>query len=479
MTASVRRALWLLGSVVLFGVMAYAYHRYVWSVPGDQFAWTHEGRAYRLLTPRWLGMVLLGPWFIAVLGWSLADLPWQQRMLSACVRIGFCCALALALAQPERTSQTDRVCAVYLVDVSDSVTDESLADANQWLAEAWAKRRPGDVMEVVGFARHAKSVASKPAVDGAPLSVAVVKRHQGTVPTQSVKGAGAESNLQAALQLAYGLYPPGCLRRAVLISDGRQTRGDLLAEAGRARDFGVKVYAMPYKRPAPAEVAVTGLQLPARVKVGEGFKIDVRVFSSRKTKARARLYQGETLNGLDGVRDIELNSGDNTLTFESVVRLPGEVTYRVVLDKLAKDRFKENNHYAASVDVPGRPQVLYVDGTPHHSATLARALTAQQYDVDVRPPSGFPASLRELERFDFVIVSDVSRRAFGEASQDLLERYLRDLGGGLLYAGGPNAYGLGGWQRSKMARLLPVYMEGQKRREMPSVAMTLVIDRSG
>jgi uncharacterized membrane protein len=265
----------------------------------------------------------------------------------------------------------------------------------------------------------------------------------------------------------------------VIISDGRQTRGDVLAEAGRARDFGVQVHAMVYTRPAPAEVAISTLRLPSHVKVGEGFKVEARIFSSRKSRATARLYQGETLNALDGVKTIELEPGDNVITFESVVRLPGALTYRLTLDDIDGDRFSENNQFTASIDVPGRPQVLYVDGTPHHATPLARALTAQQYDVDLRPASGFPASLRELERFDFVIISDVSRAAFGEAGQALIERYLRDLGGGLLYAGGPDAYGLGGWQRSKIASLLPVRMESQKRREIPSVAMALVIDRSG
>jgi len=64
-------------------------------------------------------------------------------------------------------------------------------------------------------------------------------------------------------------------------------------------------------------------------------------------------------------------------------------------------------------------------------------------------------------------------------SQELIEQYVRDLGGGFLFAGGENGYGLGGWYRTTIARILPVRMETERRQEMPSVAMALVIDRSG
>ena len=81
-------------------------------------------------------------------------------------------------------------------------------------------------------------------------------------------GAGRSApatDIASALQLAYGLYPEGYLRRAVILSDGVQTDGDLLAEANRAKRFGVKVFAVPYKRPVPGEVAVRDLRVPDKV----------------------------------------------------------------------------------------------------------------------------------------------------------------------------------------------------------------------
>ena len=89
-----------------------------------------------------------------------------------------------------------------------------------------------------------------------------------------------------------------------------------------------------------------------------------------------------------------------------------------------------------------------------------------------------PASLGELERFDFVILSDTPREAVSLGAQDLIERYVRDVGGGFLFAGGPSGYGLGGWAHTTLERLLPVRMDAERQKEMPGVAMALVIDRS-
>jgi len=462
----------------MFVALAYAYRRFVWLAPEGAFVWMRYGVRYELLQPRMLMAVLLAPWFVAVLGFSLADLPWQQRVLAVLWRMAFVALLGLGLARPVREVTRDKIAAIVLVDVSDSVSDEALGDAAKVVDEALRRKRKDDVVKVVTFAQRPRLVESEDA-EGASVSPKLERHKEREGSSETKGGAGAGSNLQAALQLAYGLYPPGYLRRAVLVSDGVETDGDILAEANRAKEHGVQLSTVPYRREPPPEVAVRELLLPERVKVGETFEVKADVFATRATKARAKLFQGATLNGLDGVRELDLKPGPNSVVFKSVVRLPGEVTYGFELSEFTADRFAENNRIATTIEVPGRPQVLYVEQTPQHGAPLARALTAQQYDVDMRPPVGFPASMKELERYDFVIVSDVPKEGLSAASQQLLESYVRDLGGGFLYAGGENGYGLGGWYDTTLARLLPVRMESERVNKTPSVAMVLAIDHSG
>lgn len=480
MTDRVKKALWY-ALIALVGVgLGWLYLKHVIDAPVDGFKWVRDDQTYELLQPRTLGVLLAVPLLMVILGWSLADLPWQQRVLSLLLRATFIALLGLGLARLARTAETQKVATVFVMDVSDSVEDESLEEARAWLESAARARGSEGVVRLVTFAKRPRLVELGPDGEEPTVPPAAELRHGGgSARDLGVDKPGAGTDISSAMQLAYGVFPPGYLKRLVLLTDGVETSGDVLAEANRARSFDVLVFSVPYRRPAPGEVALRGLRVPDKVDIGQTFEIVADIYSSRKTKARARLYQGETLNGMDGVRELTLEPGSNEVAFKSVVRVGGEVTYALKLDQLEHDKFAENNAYSVTMDVPGRPTVLYVEGQPHRASYLTSALSAQQFDVDVRAPNAFPGSVKEIERFDFVVVSDVPKERLSIGAQDLIEKYVRDLGGGFLFAGGESGYGLGGWAHTTIERILPVRMDAERRKDMPSVAMSLVIDRSG
>ncbi len=475
MSERARRLLWLGSLLGLLGVLAVALQRYVLSAPAEAFHWQRTGIKYELLEPRALAVVLLAPLLLYVLGKSLADLPWQQRVLSVLLRLTFMVLLGLGLARLVRSDETHRIATVVLVDVSDSVADATLEKARTEIERLYRAKGEGNELKLVAFAARPRAV---PLEQDDQLTLPKIADLRWKSDPKAAK-AEAGSNIQSALQLSYGLFPPGYLKRIVLLSDGLETEGSLLSEANNAKRFGARLYVHPFRDPPPGEVAVRALRLPDKVDIGQPFDVTAEVYASRATTAKARLYQGETLNGLDGVRDVTLKAGENEVKFKSVVRVGGEVTYALKLSDIGDDRFAQNNAMDVTLDVPGRPQVLYIEGQPQRGSYLVSALSAQQFDVDLRPASAMPGSLRELERYDFMILSDVPREAVSDAAQDLIEKYVRDLGGGFLFAGGEAGYGLGGWGHSTLERLLPVRMDAERRKEMPGVAMALVIDRSG
>jgi Ca-activated chloride channel homolog len=465
---------WLVASAVLFVLCAWIYFGKVVGASQQDFELTYHAVKYELLEPRRLAALLVLPVVVFVASLSLADLPWFQRVLSAVLRIAFLALLAVSLSEPVRTGHTDHVANVILVDVSDSVPDEALEKAQKAAQALVRAARPGDLVRLVAFAERPRLVPLADSKDGLSVPSLIELRRRA-----DEKASLAGTNLQAALELGYGLFPPGYLKRAVIFSDGVETNGDVLAAASRARELGVRVSVAPYDAKPPPEVAVTGLRLPEKVDVGQSFDVVGELYATRAESVRVRLYQGETLNGLDSVRELSLKPGRNELKFQSVVRVGGAVTYSLVADSVGQDSFASNNRFSATLDVAGRPQVLYVEGQPARATYLTSALSAQQYDVDVRSPAGFPGSLQELERYDFVIISDVPHEQVSLASQELLERYVRDVGGGFLFAGGEAGYSLGGWAHTTVERILPVRMDAERLKETPGVALVLVIDRSG
>ena len=462
---------------------------------------------FELLNPRWITVFAVAPLFVWGMRRSLADLPRAQRWLGVLLRALLTLTLAFAVARLSKTSDATRVSTVFLVDVSASMSDEAIEAAREQVRAAWEARGENHV-ELVTFAEQARTI-SLPADDEEEFPT--IERHSAIEAHATIRepagegssGEGADtgvapsdaelpanegedltmqSDLRGALQLAYGLFAPGHLRRAVLLSDGLQTRGDVLAEASRARRFGVRVHVYPSRHEVPPEVAIRGLELPARIAVGDPFHVRVRLFASRPTEARLRVYQGETLNGLGGIRDLELPAGETEIEIDSVVRIAGPVTYRATLEPRGDDpadRFAANNRFETSALVPGKPRVLYVEGAQGRATYLARALGAGDFDVDVRAPSGIPTSARELEGYDFFVLSDVAADQVSFGQQQAIESYVRDSGGGFLMAGGERGFGLGGWQGTRLERILPVRMDAERRRDQPTLALALVIDRSG
>ena len=425
--------------------------------------------AVSFAAPEWLYGIACVPWLAFALLFSLANLGLIQAVFSFFTRAALFTLLILALMRPHRTTETTRASIVAVVDVSDSMTDEALVAAEQNINELAAHR--GDAtLRVVAFANHAERIEADR--DGRYHVARLAPSADDTHP-------GSQTDLRAALQLAYGLFDEGTLRRMAVFSDGLETLGTARAEAERAKALGIRIFTVEPPESHPQEVAVRNIVLPEHILVGEPFHVRANIFSTYDTKISARLYQNELLNGLDSVRDLDLHAGDNELDMLSVVRVPGPVAYTVRVTPTGPDRFRENNTFTLGVVVPGKPTVLVVDPDVDHASYLARALTEGQFDVEVRTAREIPTSLREFERFDFFLMSDVSAEDVSLSEQELIERYVRDLGGGFMMAGGDRSFGLGGWQHTALEDLLPVRMDSERRHDEASLAIALVIDKSG
>jgi Mg-chelatase subunit ChlD len=486
------------------------------AVVGGVARFTYEGADIDLSDPRWLMLAVLIPYFSLVASWSLADLPRAQRFLSFLVRSLLIVALALALARPVATAVRRQVCTVFLVDVSESVTDDFIERSHAFVERALQARgenlarlvtfarRPRRVpldegsAEVPPLERHTANPGSPPPLgegqgggtselprdsgadeqpDGSPSKLQHAPAHAHA--HAHGEEAGAATDIQAALQLAYGLFPPGTIKRVVLLSDGNQTNGDLLAEASRARELGVRIHEKTFLDLRPREALVSKITMPDRIRVGEPFELTVHVWSSHRMDARVTLYQGDVINGLDGIRNVTLEPGENRTAFQSVSHLAGPLSYRARLDNLPGDRFADNNAYAVAADVVGRPTVCYVEGEPASARFLQGALTRAELDVEVRGPRAFPRTLREMERFDAIILSDVPAENVSMSQMQALEQYVRDVGGGFIMTGGPDSFGMGGYYGTIIERILPVRFDTERRREQPVLALALVIDKSG
>lgn len=423
-------------------------------------------RPIELLDPRWLLVVAIVPYFFLLRIVSLTDLSVGQQIVQSALRSLVIAGIAIALARPSWITRDSRVATVVLVDVSDSVSDKQLDAARGYLTDLGKAKGEGN-LQVITFAEKPK----------------VVRPSDGTYELGRHAGAGAGTDVQAAMQLAYGLYPDGYLPRLVVITDGNQTTGDLAVESYRAKELGVRVSWRTFDQDKTSEVRVIGLTLPDEVKVGQPFEVTAEVWSTEAQHVTLSLAQDEFPNPRDPTKSVDLREGKNLIKFTSEAKRAGSTTYRLKLSKFDKDTEKQNNEAVMTTPVKGKPNILYVEGgvqrDPSQASHMKKALEHENMDVEVRGPRGLPSSAKDLEKFDLVLVSDVPAQFVGTAQMAALDSYVSSYGGGLVMAGGQDSFGSGGYQGTRIEQIMPVRFDSTKQLDQPDIALVLVIDRSG
>ncbi len=439
-----------------------------------------------------LAWLLMGiPALIIVRAHTLSDLPKIQQGLSILLKGAFIAALSLALIDIQKVETTARrASTVYVVDVSESLPDAALEAARAEVEKTWRaslaipeKTRPE--VRLVTFANGAKEVVLPELPAGAaPESAVLPPLQRMPVPT-----AGAPAtNLQAGLRLALTLFPEGTLPRIVVATDGLETDGSLGAESETMQRFQVPVHWFdlgstidPANR--PNELMVTKLELPPAIQPKIPFKTTTRIKASRAMRAKCEV-QVEGI--VETTAEHDVPRGDSTLEHELTIKEGGDKKIAVQCNPIdaKEDRFASNNRYELPVKVPERPKVLYIEGETRYQKNLAAALQ-EDFDVEFRGPRGTPTSVTEADKFDLIFLSDVPRvgpmgaEYLSSGQMRVLEQYARK-GGGLVFAGGENSFGPGGWGQTILEReVLPVRLDVQRKEETPNLALMLVIDKSG
>lgn len=70
---------------------------------------------------------------------------------------------------------------------------------------------------------------------------------------------------------------------------------------------------------------------------------------------------------------------------------------------------------------------------------------------------GFPQSVEEMFRYHAVILDEIEAAFFTQDQQSLLQQFVSRRGGGFLMLGGKDSFGDGGYQRTAIGDMLPVY----------------------
>ncbi|MBT8036145.1 MAG: VWA domain-containing protein [Verrucomicrobiae bacterium] len=395
-------------------------------------------------TPEWLFMA---PVCLAI------GLIWKSLQLWKPLRVLLMLVLTLMLADPQIDKQQDALDLWVMLDRSEStedLVDKGLPEWKKLLERAKPTRH--DRLRFIDYA--AEVVEQKPGTENAVYT-----------------GSRKLSRSNLAIQNILALAPENRPTRILAFTDGYSTE-PLAEAAAKLTRKGIPIDFRLVREETTDDFRVARLHLPVRAQVGEPFALDVTLRGPSDTEVPLVIKRnGMTLSEVV----VKIVGGTGRAEFTDRISRTGSYEYSAEI-RPAKDAHPGNNRLERWIEVAGGPRVLLATG--YTNDPLAAALRDQDYDVQV---ISNPSNLRvgQLAGARSVIFNNVPAAEVPPAFQDALNFYVREQGGGFLMAGGKQSFGSGGYFQSAIDNLLPVSMELKNEHRKLSVAMAIVMDRSG
>ncbi len=379
---------------------------------------------------------------------------WRRRMISI-LRLGSVGAVALALIGPTCEHTPDAIHLLHVVDVSESVGADAVTGAADQVAHLNSQLRSGDSAGILRF-------AMKPEVVATPADI------------KPFESSDSGTFIEDAISAAAALLPGHGHRKIVLHTDGNATRGDSALASSMAHDEGIEVHVVPISRAFTPEVILQTVDAPASATTGEVFNVNVSIASNVATTARIQWFQNRFLAG---EKVVELKPGAQDFQLEALQAMNAIEQMEIVVISDG-DSLAENNRAQFSVSTTGPPKVLIISDSTE-DRVLAQTLEQAAIEVDVRPPQGLPVTVADLENFDLLVFQNVAASYISGSQSEMIRRWVRESGGGFLMLGGESSFGAGGYAASGIEEMLPLRSEHEDARDIPSVALLVILDRSG
>ncbi len=372
--------------------------------------------------------------------------------------------LALALLGLQVHLGSSRTATVFVVDLSDS-NEEHLEETAKYLQSVIAKMPAGNAYGIVTFGKNALVEQFLTEED-----------YYGGLLTLPEKTA---TNFEDAISKALTLIPEDYSKRLVVLTDGKQTRGDV-EHMGQALSAGrVEFLTLLYEDEETSDTYIDNVTLPSYLHPGDKYAITVMVESNYETDAVIDLYNGSTRTASNSVH---LNKGSNRFVFSAQVDAKtesGAMENLRVEVQAPGDTCPENDSFSAYSVVESAPKILLIAGPGVDVSAFDSVLRAAGCDYHVVSALNAPDSINAMLAYKSIILADTYIDDIPVGFLENLETYVKDYGCGFICCGGEDSFALGGYRNTVLETVLPVDMQPRSINEIPSMAMVMVIDHSG
>jgi len=387
--------------------------------------------------------------------------PLGEKLLIGGLRSLLIIVLGLALADPRLVKNSDRVNLFFCLDMSDSIQQGVHKNAMDFMRKASNGMRGSDSAGLIIFGERAS------------LETDLNKKFELTEIRSQVNRN--LTNIYEALQVAVGKLPPDGKNRIVLFSDGKQNLNPATEMAHLAASMGIEIYSVPLTSWFGSnEVFIEKLETPPFVQLETPFEIRLVLVCREESRGEIILIKnGEVLT----TEQVTLMPGKNLFQFADIVDKHGLYLYKSVVNA-PDDGIFQNNEALSFTQGTQKASVLYVRSEKRQSRSLLGALKTQGITVTVKGAEELPRSINGLIDYGAIILDNVPAADLSLGVMENFERYVKDVGGGLIMIGGDQSFGAGDFMKTPVEKILPVFMDLPTTLEFPGLCLLLVIDKS-
>nr|WP_275695560.1 VWA domain-containing protein [Fredinandcohnia sp. SECRCQ15] len=383
----------------------------------------------------------------------------KEYYLIAGLRTAIFILLIFALAVPQILLPVKGETIIFLVDRSDSVrnTDDVALD---WIEKSINSKEKDDEFAIVTMGKDATIEQT-------------ISEKKTSISEFNTEVDGRETNLNGAIQFASSIIPKEAGGRIILLSDGNETIGNSKEAAKLLKNRKIELDYVLLSQSFQEDMSLTNLNVPPTMYNGEEAQISLTIDSNTQKKAKIRI----SINDQEVLTEtVDVKEGRNIYQFSYKMDEPGMAIFKgeIIAEN---DAFIENNSMYTVSNVKGTPKVLVVQGK--ESGQIDSILSGAGLLVDVITPEKLPTVLSGYLPYRSIIFNNVPATVISENQMLLIEQAVKEFGTGFVMAGGEESFGLGGYFKTPIEKLLPVDMDIKGKKEMPSLGLVIVMDRSG
>lgn len=307
---------------------------------------------------------------------------------------------------------------------------------------------------------------------------------QGSDETSTYGGNSSYTRTRLAIESTLAMLKPNRHARLVVFSDGYSTEplrdvGHRLHEAGVPMDYRL------LEAEEETDFQITALNIPTRKRLGEPFLVEILIRGNAEAEVPVRVWR-EGTEPQEYIVPVGSKPGSSEITgllqFSTRLTTPGAHKYHAEIvarkdgQEVISDAHFGNNQFEGWIEITSGPRVLLI--TKYENDPLTEMLTAQGFEVEVAME---PTELQvgQLTGSKVLILNNVPAYEIPQDFLAAVDFFVRRQGGGMLMIGGRHAFASGGYYESAIAELMPVSMELKAEHRKLSVAMAIIMDRSG